>query len=98
MGVEGHKQGGPPVKEVLLLSRRFSCQGGWHREEEGEKDRGERDRSAVGILWKEIPPVKEDLLLSRRFFFCESIFVFANPGYCLRIHDYFFFANPGYLF
>jgi hypothetical protein len=26
--VEGDKPGGPPVKEVLLLSRRFSCQGG----------------------------------------------------------------------
>ena len=36
--VEGDKQGGPPVKEDLLLSRRFSCQGGWDREKEGEKD------------------------------------------------------------
>ena len=83
--MEGHRQGGPPVKEVLLLSRRFSCQGGWDREKEEERRiEGERDRSAVHGSNVERdkqggPPVKD--------LFCESMILF------LRIHDS-FSANP----
>ena len=65
-----HKQGGPPVKEEFLLSRRFSCQGGWDREKEEERRiEGERDRSAVGVMWKDI---NKEVLLSRRSSCCQG--------------------------
>ena len=48
--VEGDKQGGPPVKEDLLLSRRFSCQGGWDREFEGGRE-GSLERG-IGVQWE----------------------------------------------
>ena len=95
VGVEGHKQGGPPVKEVLLLSRGFYCQGGWHREEEGEKDRGregsecggsnvEGDKLKEVLLSKEVLILRIHVVLfcESRILVCESIFL-ANPGYFL---------------
>ena len=88
VGVEGHKQGGPPRR------RPSCCQGGSPVKEDGigrrreRRIEGERDRSAVGVMWKEINLRRSSC--QRRFFFCESMLFFLRiQDTCLRIHDFF---------